>query len=223
MNKTIAYVDGYNLYYGIIDKRNVMPEDIKPFSTDAPWKNLLWCNLEQLINSYNFPSTNLVKIKFFEALSYKAESKSRQQVYINALRSLETIDDTCFFGGDYKPQVSYCPICGSKKHYHVEKGTDVQIGVEMISDIFQGCCDSAIVISGDSDLIPVFKKVKQIFPNFVIYVIFPPHRSSKVVKEVVGSHMTRSLKYDRLIRYQFPDILYVDGYEVRKPVEYMDF
>lgn len=221
MNKTIAYVDGYNLYYGIIDKRNVMPPGLAPFSEDEPWKDLLWCNLEELINSYKFPSTKLIQIKFFEALSHKPESMRRQQVYINALKSLTIMKGDCIFGGDYKPYTTKCPSCGSEKQYHVEKGTDVQLGVEMVSDILQKNCDSAIVISADSDLVPVYKKVRQIDPEFSIYVIFPPHRSSNEVKNIVGSERTRKISYERLARYQFSETLNVEGFEVKKPVEYV--
>jgi uncharacterized LabA/DUF88 family protein len=197
-----------------------MPKGKEPFNAEKPWENLLWCDLEALIKSYHFLNANLIQIKFFEAPSYKPDSLIRQQVYINALKSLATMKGDCFFGGDYKLRGSTCPGCGKSTPYYTEKGTDVQLGIELVSDFLQGRCSSAIVISGDNDLLPAYKKIKVINPKFLIYLIFPPHRSSDDVKRVVGPEHTRKIKYERLSLYQLPDELEIDGFKVEKPFEY---
>jgi len=221
MKKTIAYVDGFNLYYGIIDKRNPMPSGTLPFTEEKPWGNLLWCNLDTLIRSFHFPNTNLQRIKFFEAPSYKPESLPRQQAYINALMSLPTMTNDSFFGGDYKKRVAYCEHCRGTNSYFTEKGTDVQIAVELISDVLLEHCDSAIVISGDNDLLPVYRKIKAFKPDLPLYLVFPPNRKSSEARQIVGQAFTRQLKYERLLGNQFPDEVVNGEFVIRKPNEYL--
>lgn len=220
MGSTIAYVDGYNLYYGIIDKRNQVPPGFAPFSTEKPWLDLLWCNLDTLIRSFNLPNVNLEKIKFFEADSYKFDSKARQQVYINALMTLDTMKHESFFGGDYKQRTTYCDYCGRPNIYFTEKGTDVQLAVELISDVLLERCDSAIVISGDNDLLPAYRKIKEFKPTFPLYLVFPPHRRSDEARRIVGQAYTRRLTHDRLQRNQFPDEIINGEFVIKRPEAY---
>lgn len=220
MANTIAYIDGFNLYYGIIDKRNVVPPGETPFSKEKPWLDLLWCNLDSLLRSFNLPNVNLNKIKFFEAASYRADSMSRQQVYMNALSTLETMKQDSFYGGFYKERVAYCEYCAGQNIYYTEKGTDVQLAVELLTDVLLKRCDSAIIVSGDNDLLPAYKKIKEIEPKFPLYVIFPPHRRSHEVIKTVGQAFTRRLKYDRLKMYQLPDEIRNGDLIIKRPLEY---
>ena len=219
---TIAYVDGYNLYHGIIDRKNVVPDGCDKFSKERPWGDLLWLNLEKFINSYNLPYTKLEKIKFFEAPSFKPDSLKRQQIYKNALLSLKTIQADSFYGGEFKPHNVVCLFCEGAYIHHTEKRTDVSLAVELVSDFYTGVCESAVVVSGDADQCPAVEKILLANPDFKIYIIFPPHRRSKELALLVGSYKTRRVKYDRLLRNQFNDSLLVDGFEIKKPIEFLD-
>jgi uncharacterized LabA/DUF88 family protein len=216
-NKTIAYVDGYNLYHGIIDKRNVMPEGQSKFSEDRPWGNLLWLDLGNFIRSYKLPYTNLQKIKFFEAPSFKPDSLRRQQNYKNALLSLDTIDPDCFFGGEFKEHDVSCPHCCGTYTHHTEKQTDVSLAVEMLNDFYQKNCDSAIIVGGDTDQIPTIEKIKELDLQFKIYLITPPHRRPKELRRLVGFNNCRRVLYPRLKNFQLPDIVSVNGFDFHNP------
>ena len=215
-----AYVDGYNLYHGIISKRNTTPPGFTPFNSDRPWGDLLWLNLESFINSFKLPNLILKKIKFFEAPSYKPHSLLRQQIYRNALLSLKTMDEDCFFGGSFKPNLIKCPTCESEFYNHIEKQTDVEISTEILYDYFQGNCDAIILISGDSDQIPVIKKIKKIQPDYDVYVIFPPSRKSDELASLLGRNNWKKATYYCLIQNQFNDPLLYDGKTINKPSEY---
>ncbi len=218
--QTIAYIDGYNLYHGIIDKRNIPSKGITPFSKNRPWGDLLWLNLESLIYSYKFNDIDLKKIKFFEAPSYDPQSLVRQQVYKNALLSLDSIDNDSFFGGEFKENQIFCPNCRTYYTHRTEKKTDVLISTEILNDYFNKKCECLILLTGDSDLTPTIEKVKMHEPNFPIFAIFPPFRASGDIKKIVGKDGFRRINYQKLVINQFPEQMEVNGFLVEKPMEY---
>lgn len=221
--KAIAYIDGNNLYHGIIDRRNIPTKGHEPFSKERPWGDLLWLNLEAFIRAYNFPDADLIKIKFFQALSFKPASKTRQQLYMNALHSLGTIDDSSFFYGEFKPIAMRCKKCGYEYIHHTEKKTDAAISTEILSDFYTNNCEVTIIIGGDSDQIPVIEKIKSLRAEHNIYVIFPPGRRSKAITNILGKEYCRNINYQKLLKNQFADKVIVNGYEITKPEEYQRF
>ena len=73
MNKTIVYIDGFNLYYGLAKNTGYKWLDIIEFCKKV------------------FPKNNIVKVKYFTALvdgDSDPNSPIRQQTYWNALESL---------------------------------------------------------------------------------------------------------------------------------------
>ena len=221
MNKScIAYIDGYNLYHGIIDKRNIPPKGYKPFTQKRPWGNLLWLNLESFIKSYNFPQITLQKIKFFEAPSYKQDSHKRQQIYQNALISLSTMDNDSFYQGEFKVIEIFCSRCNQTFKSHVEKKTDVEISTEMLSDFYLSKCDAMILLGGDSDQIPVIRKIKMNNPDFEIFSISPPFRKSKEITKLLSESNCKTISYKRLLNNQLSDPVIYCGKSISKPNEY---
>jgi uncharacterized LabA/DUF88 family protein len=57
-----------------------------------------------------------------------------------------------------------CPLC--LKHYqaHEEKKTDINIAITLLADGVADKFDTALILSGDSDLAPVTTKLKQLCP-----------------------------------------------------------
>jgi len=218
--KAIAYVDGNNLYHGIIDHRNIPARGYTPFSEERPWGDLLWLNLESLIKSYNIPNVDLVKIKMFQAPSYKPESLTRQQIYHNALLSLDTMDNSCFFFGEFKAHNVQCHTCGTEHVDHIEKKTDVAMSTEILSDFFLRNCDATIIVGGDSDQMPVIEKLKSVDPKREIFAIFPPFRKSLDIYRILGDDHCWKIDYRRLLKNQFSTIVIVNGFNAEKPKEY---
>jgi len=218
--KTFAYVDGYNLYHGINDKRNVMPSGTTRFSKHKPWGDLLWLNLQSFIESYTFNDVELMNIYFFEAPSHDPASLSRQQIYMNALLSLPTMDKNSFSGGEFKPRTVKCYQCGHQYTTHTEKGTDVSLAVQLIEDVALRKCEGVIIVAGDNDYLPALRAIKRIDPNLLMYVIFPPHRSSIEISSIAGAVNCRKIDYHRLERCQLPVNVTVNGFVFSKPSEY---
>lgn len=74
-------------------------------------------------------------------------------------------------------------VFGGKKYKTFEeKQTDVNIAVKFIENIIKDKCDTSIIVSADSDLIPAAELAKDIYPLHKIYCHFPPKRYSSQLK-----------------------------------------
>lgn len=97
--------------------------------------------------------------------------------------------------------------------------TDVNIATQMIIDAYQDRYDSAILISGDSDLVPPIRSVHENFKNKRVAVFFPPKRFNNSVAAVAKGSMIIGRK--KLADSQFPsEVAKSSGYILRKPPEW---
>lgn len=162
-NRVSVYIDGFNLYFGMVE---------------AGFDNCKWLNVEKLIRSYLTANQELQEIKFFTSrISHNPEKQKRQTIYLEALQT--TCVKTVY--GLYKAKNIECENCGHNWFVSNEKMTDVNIATHIIIDAFQDKYDTAILISGDSDLVPPIKAVHENFPQKVVSVFFPPKRSNNTV------------------------------------------
>jgi len=72
---------------------------------------------------------------------------------------------------------------------HEEKMTDVNIACHMLTDAMAGRFDVALLISGDSDLVPPVQNIRQHWPNKRVIAVFPPNRHSKALKDAVHGYV----------------------------------
>lgn len=136
----MAYIDGFNLYFGLKEKK---------------WNQFYWLNLLKLSELLLKENQQLIKVKYFTSkVRNNPEKEKRQRTYIEAL---ETLDNFEIFYGKYQDNFFECKRCGIKYSTPNEKMTDVNIAVEMLSDAYANAYDAALLISGDSDLIPPIK------------------------------------------------------------------
>lgn len=165
--RVIAYVDGFNLYFGLKSKG---------------WKDCYWLNIQLLIKNLLKPAQILMKTKYFTArVSSPSEKQKRQATFIEALGTLKNFQ---IFYGHYLTTPYKCRQCGATYSIIKEKMTDVNIAVEMLTDASKNIFDVAILISADSDLRPVLSRVKTLFPDKKLIVFFHPNRFSKALKDI---------------------------------------
>jgi uncharacterized LabA/DUF88 family protein len=69
-----------------------------------------------------------------------------------------------------------------------EKQTDVNIALKLFEPAVQDGYDKAMIISGDTDLLPAAKTVRSIFPFKSIGVVIPIGRSSEDFKKNADFH-----------------------------------
>lgn len=136
--RTIAYVDGFNLYYGMREKG---------------WRHCYWLDVAALAQGLLRPDQTLGAVKYFTALvssTPRDPTKNRRQItYIEALQTRPAVE--VFYGHYLSKQVT-CRNCGAAWETHEEKMTDVNIAIEMLNDAYQDRFDTALLISADSDL-----------------------------------------------------------------------
>lgn len=200
--RVITYIDGFNLYFGLKSKN---------------WKKFYWLNLKVLSEKLLFKDQKLIKTKYFTSRVKDNPSKQkRQNTFIDAL---ETLEDFEIYYGKYQQNKVECYNCHYIFSDQNEKMTDVNIATELICDGFNDLYDIAILISGDSDLIPPIKAVQNQFPDKRIIVAFPPERFNKSVKEVAkGSFIIGKSKLQNSL---FPDELKSkSGFLLKKPSEW---
>lgn len=93
-----------------------------------------------------------------------------------------------------------------------EKGSDVQLAVQLVKDASFDLYDTAIVISNDSDLQPAIDAVERHMGKRVVVV--SPHKAGRSLR---GS-MRRFLSNGLLASSQMPKtVLDTQGFQVTKP------
>jgi uncharacterized LabA/DUF88 family protein len=203
-NRSIIYIDGFNLYYGSVK--------------NTPWK---WLDMEKYF-SLLLPHDDIQTIKYFTA-KIVGSHKTNQEIYIKALSTLNKVQIIygLFKYKKIKCLVKNCTYKGLKSFYvPEEKRTDVNIAVHMIKDAFNDKCDRLIIISGDSDLVPAVKTVKMITPNKKVIVYVPANNKVRgAAKELrKSSDRHKTLPNNLLSKAQFPEQLTdLKGGIVRKP------
>lgn len=185
--RVIAYIDGFNLYYGLKSKG---------------WRRYLWLDLAELAASLLRPYQQLQGTKYCTArISAPAASVSRQTTYIEALLS-QGVD---VIEGKFQPRDGSCRNCGHTWADFEEKQTDVNLAVEMLKDAHLELFDTALLISGDSDLAPAVTAVRELHVGKAVVVASPPGRKSDVLNSVASAAF--SIGRAKIARAQFPPIV----------------
>lgn len=197
----MVYVDGFNLYFGMME---------------AGLLNCKWLDIKSLIAGSLSVEQQLAGIKYFTSrVTNNPPKQKRQTTYLEAL---ETTGIKIIYGL-YKAKDIECNNCGHAWQISNEKMTDVNIATHLLTDAFSDVYDTAILISGDSDLVPPIKAVHQYFPSKSISVFFPPERHNNTVALAAKGSM--SLGRKKLSNNQFSQsIEKTDGFILQKPVEW---
>ena len=205
--RTIVYVDGFNLHYGAL------------CGTGHEW-----LDLDRFFLLLR-PHDDIRRIRYFTAL-LEGRDRIPQQSYLRALATRPRVQTTL---GRFKLRrvqcrVSACRLAGARRFSaYEEKRTDVTIGIQMLDDAFRDECDQLILVSGDSDLVPAVRLVKERFPRKRVLVYVPsrnPMRGAAV--ELRGAaDSSRLLPLQLLPHAQFADIvLDAQGRRIRRPCEW---
>lgn len=202
MERVIAYVDGYNLYYGLRAKG---------------WKRFYWLNIQALVRQFFRPHQTLIATKYFTTVVTQPESKRKRQTVF--LEALQTLPDFRIYYGQFLSEAIVCRQCGHTYTAHHEKMTDVNISVELMTDAFQDRFDVALLLSADSDLAGVVETVRRLFHFKRVIAVFPPGRSSFALKKVANGVL--HIGHVELSKSLFPDeVVKPDGVVLRRPAEW---
>ena len=204
-DRVIAYIDGFNLYYGLKEMR---------------WQRYYWLNLAELTRLLLPADQQLVVVKYFTALvsSTRADpDKNRRQTTF--LEALLTLPNLRIFYGHYLQKQVQCRRCGAIWVTHEEKKTDVNIAAELLNDAYSDAFDVALLASADSDLADVVKDIPRRFAGKMVVVAFPPGRQSLALSNV-ASH-SFMIGRANLRKSRFPDsVRKADGFILQRPASW---
>ena len=179
MNRVVFLVDGFNLYHSILD--------IAKYHHGLLVK---WLNIHSFCSSF-LPiisnkvgiKTQLEKIFYFSAYAYHLNDPSviqRHADYIECLKStgIEPI------WGRFKPKEVTCSLCKRDFIKHEEKETDIAIAAKLLELLAQKQCDTIVLVTGDTDIIPAIKTAKYLYPQNHVFCAFPFKRKNKEIVQI---------------------------------------
>jgi uncharacterized LabA/DUF88 family protein len=200
MHRVRVYIDGFNLYYGI---------------HTVYGRRYMWLDLEALAKAMLRRGQHLDRVCYFTARVRNAiASEQRQDTYLQVLTARSTCLD--IVEGRFQERNQRCRYCGVGWMTYEEKETDVSVAVALVEDAARDAYDTALVISGDSDLCPAVRAAKRLQPGRKIVAVFPPKRQSDPLRHAADG----ILRIDRsmLRRAQLPSkVVTPEGIVLERP------
>jgi hypothetical protein len=202
-------VDGFNLYHSV---------------RDAGWKCggkcFKWLDLRSFCASYlhHFGrDAKLEDLHYFSALAThlgRPDVVIRHQTFLAAIRGSGAKVEM----GKFKRKTVWCATCQQKLPKYEEKESDVAMATRLLSLLVTDACDTAVLVTGDTDLAPAIRAAKALFPKKRVCMLFPYNRTNAELQQLAAMCL-RVKKPARYGDFLFPDPLTLsDGRVLRKPV-----
>lgn len=187
VRRAIAYVDGFNVYHGV---------------HEVTGRRYLWLDPESLSQRLLPQDHQLSAVKYFTArVRGTTPSYHRQDQYLQAIAAhCPKIEIT---HGRFQKQTRRCRSCSAQWITYEEKESDVNIAISLVEDAARDLFDTALLLSGDSDLCPAVSAAKRLRPEARVVAAFPPRRNSDPLRKVTD----RAIHIDKamLRKSQLPD------------------
>lgn len=213
MNRVVFFIDGFNVYHSV--KQASHDQGLKGRGTR-------WLDIPAFCSSFlPLISRDASKhaIHYFTAYASHLVASNpgltaRHQSYIRCLESA----NVQIVISKFKEKKSRCPHCGQEILRHEEKETDVAFAVRLMEAGFFDELDTAVLVSGDTDLAPAVRAFQKAFPQKRICFTFPYGRKNKELAQIVGEGNSFNIRSQRYTKYQFenPCIL-PNGMIIPKP------
>lgn len=162
------YVDGFNLYHGMHERFG---------------RKYLWLDLMALGAWLAKPDQSFLGVKYFTArMRGGGDSAARQGEYLGALRAtgVDVVE------GRFQEKHLECRRCHYRWRTHEEKESDVSLSVSLVEDAANAAFETALLLTGDSDMCPAVRAAMRLNPTCRVVAVFPPSRSSEELRRVVG-------------------------------------
>ena len=200
MKRTVAYIDGYNLFYGLLKGTSYK-----------------WLDPTRLVSALLRDDHELVSVKYFtspvKTYPHDTSALDRQKIYIQALTTLPNVE---VIQGFYRKDAVLMPVheeecktCPIAKNGFVkvvkleEKRTDVNIASSMLLDAFNNNADASVLVSGDTDFIAPVNIIRKDFKKTVI--VFNPRETKSWLKDYASYY--RDIPRNLPAECQLPDTI----------------
>lgn len=213
MKKVSFFIDGFNLYHALNDYS---------FKGQYIYRKYKWLNLYELAKIYLNDDEIIEKIFYFSSFAKWDNAKlNRHKQYINALKTTNKVE---FIEGNFKKRHIKCQKCGFIIFKPEEKQTDVNIALYLLKMAFKKEFDIAILLTADSDLIPLINTIKEIRDiynelNHIKIGILPPIKRENQCKDLIKlCDFNKTMKENHLKNSQFPySLIDLNGNKLQKP------
>jgi uncharacterized LabA/DUF88 family protein len=206
---TSFIIDGFNLYHSAVAA-----------SKDLAGASTKWLNIRALCESYlpNIGRANVSReFYYFSALAHHRtkvdpDTVARHQSFIDCLADTGVVIQLA----NFKEKQIWCGLCENQLTRHEEKETDVAIAVKLIELFATDRCDTAILVTGDTDIAPAVRYVKQYYPHKRVGFLFPYRRKNK---ELLALGTGIKMSKEKYVEFQFPNtVILKDGRSRTKPI-----
>ncbi len=199
MSSVIFLIDGFNLYHAI--------------AGNSDFRKYRWLDLRRLCELFTTSKEHIEKIFWFTAYyPGNPAKKAKHQLYARVLRT----NGITPVWGRFSKKEKHCKLCDGVFDGYEEKLTDVNIAITLLQEALRDHYDTAIIMSGDSDLLPAIHAVKSSFPEKTIKLVIPPARRAEALKNAVDLAMRMKRKH--LESAQLPSsITLPNGTVITKP------
>jgi hypothetical protein len=151
MDTTRVYIDGFNLYHGIIQSNRLHWLDLQRFSErlnrGQPVDRIIYCTAS-VSSTPTDPNKSQRQDAYHRAIGVACPRVEIVRGNFTTNKKLRPIAG-CVNG----------PPCAVKVSVREEKGSDVNLAARLLHDAHMGRFDRAIVVSGDSDLVEPIRLV----------------------------------------------------------------
>ena len=167
MASVSAYIDGFNLYFGMKNKYG---------------RKHMWLDVVELVRHIR-PKDDVVVVRYFTAIVKNEPAAAQNQLdYIEAMKAHngDLLDVRI---GRFKDRtIKPCRRCGQPyqctcpRQYrsYEEKETDVALGAMMVADAARGIGETTLLISADTDLVPALAAVRLVDHDRPVCLALPP-------------------------------------------------
>jgi uncharacterized LabA/DUF88 family protein len=197
-DRVIVYVDGLNLHHGLRQQYG---------------RRYHWLDLEALAGRMLAPGQHLRQVHYFTArVRGDPGSVSRQSDYLDALAA--RCPRLTVTEGRFQEKRITCRSCGFVHLTYEEKETDVNIATALHNDATLDRYDTALLVSGDSDLSRV---VRDINTRKRVVIAFPPARHSVMLAQAARRHF--HVPQAAIRNSQLPEaVMIAGGIKLERPV-----
>ena len=106
--------------------------------------------------------------------------------------------------GHFKAKTQVCPLCGGRFVGWEEKETDVAIGATLLELICKDRCETAVLVTGDTDLVPAIRAAQRLDPTKHIVALQPYMRVNRELSRCADRALT--IRVASYARHQLPEV-----------------
>lgn len=195
MLRTMVFIDfqNFNISYNEhCTCKNLLRKSIDYCLLSKQLNNVLQLS-SQVIKTYLFaskPCDQLLQLENYKK-QYDWLCKLKQSNYFEVIEGQQVIRR--IDGIDFD-------INNSKTYTTIEKGTDVNVAVQMLSKGFQNAYDIAILVSGDTDYIPVVESLHNLGKTVILATL--PQQNVEKYRTIIDRHISISQNIINHSEYQ---------------------